>query len=112
MTAIKLPSMSKQNGTDRANVNIECGTAYQKISILRNQGYSEAFYSMQDAAHKRAFQQAVEELVFHRLDHHAVQVEGAAILFISKETADFLGIPARRAAARQVLDGEEDEKES
>lgn len=84
---------------------------HRRLNTLRGLGYTEMFFSPNDPKHIKEYSDLCAELRFYNLNHESVTVDGAVILFMHEEVAEFIGIKARRTAMDQTFVKDEEAKD-
>ena len=76
---------------------------YHKLGRLRKQGFSEIFFPLCDALQAEQYRELLSKLQFYGFFYEVVEVDGAAILFMSEQAAQKLCASAMRSHVRKAL---------
>ncbi|MBU0706486.1 HAD family hydrolase [Patescibacteria group bacterium] len=70
----------------------DMGAALRQISVYRERGYAELYFSLDDEAKMATYKEAANELAFHEVPHFSVSANGSVILFVPEEDLRLLSI--------------------
>lgn len=96
--------------SDEDQMGFELGSVYQKIALLRRNGYSETYFSMSDPKQMEAYKELIAEMDALDADYHTFPLQGAHIVFLKPDTAELLGVQVRKVTD-DILSGRQSAEE-